>query len=84
MNDIDTIRDKDGKLPSYAWPGGYQILYLDRDNETLCPDCANDGDTCSFGGEPMAYFINWEGPSEYCYECNAHFESEYGDPEETE
>ena len=76
MNDIDMIRDEDGKLPSYAWPGGYQILYLDRDNETLCPDCANDEDEV-----PEAHFIHWEGASEFCAECNAEFESEYGEAE---
>ena len=42
---ISRLRDEHtGELPSYAWPGGYQILYLTEDNGILCPDCANEHD----------------------------------------
>lgn len=42
-----TLRDFVGApagapLPSYAWPGGYPIMYLLDDGGTLCGDCAND------------------------------------------
>lgn len=33
--------DEDGKVPTYAFPGGYPMYYLMADNEILCPDCAN-------------------------------------------
>jgi len=32
---------EDGKFPTFAFPGGYTIIYLAADNEVLCPDCAN-------------------------------------------
>lgn len=66
-------RDKSGKFPAYAWPGGYPILYLTNKDEVLCPDCAN--------AEPeslAASDVYWEGPSIYCKECNAVIESAYG------
>lgn len=77
-------RNSDGTLPSYAWPGGYPVLYLDGHNETLCATCAtkaaneleeDDRD------RPVAYFVHYEGPSEFCAACNAEVESAYGDPE---
>jgi len=36
------MRDEAGKLPAYAWPGGYAIAYLCADGEWLCATCAND------------------------------------------
>lgn len=35
------IKDNDGTYPSYAWPGGYPIYYVDNDNNVLCPTCAS-------------------------------------------
>lgn len=29
-----------GELEHYAWPGGYEIYYLDNENNTLCYECA--------------------------------------------
>ena len=83
---IEEIRGEDDKLPSYAWPGGYQILYLCRDGGTLCPACANENaDLHGDENDPQwyieAYFVNWEGPDTICDNCNARFESEYGETE---
>jgi hypothetical protein len=84
---LDDIRDSSGELPAYAWPGGYPILYLDKDNSILCPNCANDSD--KDGAElpdfkPSAYFIHWEGSSIFCDYCSDEVESAYGDPDEEE
>jgi hypothetical protein len=38
---VEPRREEDGKFPTYAWPGGYTIIYLMADGEVLCPDCAN-------------------------------------------
>lgn len=80
-------REDDGTLPHYAWPGGYQIVYLDHHNDTLCSKCANelenDPDTL-LDGLPLNHFIYWEGPDIYCDECQEPIESEYGDPWEEE
>ena len=77
-------RNTDGTLPAYAWPGGYPILYLDSHNETLCAACATkaaDKLEEDDKDRPVAYFVHYEGPSEFCAACNAEVESAYGDPE---
>ena len=72
------------KLPSYAWPGGYQINYLEGPtNDVLCWQCAREtlleGTDC-----PLTAFIHWEGVPDYCAICNCELEAEYGDPEAEE
>lgn len=82
-------RDSDGTFPSYAWPGGYPVIYICDDGGTLCPACAN-GQNGS-GASPdsndpswrlIASDIHWEGPDEYCDHCGEAIPSAYGDPEE--
>lgn len=73
-------KDSDGKLSSYAWPGGYPIFYLDKANEILCPGCAEenkDNELESF--RPVTYAINWEDTTLICFECNESIESAYGE-----
>lgn len=79
-------RDTDGKLPAYAWPGGYQIVYYASDNGTLCSKCANsykEGRDCE-ELKPVAADIYWEGPSMLCQNCDIEIESAYGDPDAPE
>lgn len=83
----------DGKLPSYAWPGGYPIIYISSDGEVFCPDCANrqngadtrltDGpdDPPNDGWRIDGWSIHWEGDSEICCHCNTEIESAYGIPD---
>lgn len=73
-------------LPSFAWPGGYQILYLMADGDILCADCANEN-SVSPEHEDASWrlegsFVHWEGPPMSCDHCNSELASEYGDPEE--
>lgn len=77
---LNDIRGEDGKLPTYAWPGGYPIIYLDSENFVLCSECAND--EAEHNNPIVAHFIHWEGQSERCEDCSAEMESAYGDPEE--
>lgn len=82
--------DGDTKLPHFAWPGGYPILYMTKDCGTLCPACAN-GENGSEATNPecqddpqwqiVAFDVYYEGPSLFCDHCNAEIESAYGDPE---
>jgi len=83
---------KDGKLPAYAWPGGYPILYLFSNGEVCCPSCASgeNGSEARIDSDDMlavddwtlvGYFVHYEGPGEYCAHCNAVTDSAYGDPE---
>lgn len=67
------------KLPAYAWPGGYPIIYLTADGDVLCAACAS-ADRASVRG----HSIHWEGAAEQCVECHAEIESAYGDPDADE
>lgn len=77
---LDDIRDEHGKLPAYAWPGGYPVTYVTRDGLEICPDCANretDPSQAPIGGG-----VYWEGPTVQCDDCGRDMESAYGDPNE--
>ena len=72
---INDIRQDDGTLPAYAWPGGYPILYVADDCQTICPKCVNTEDEIHFDGDGDgwridAWFIHYEGAPEYCAHCN--------------
>jgi len=90
---VNDLRQEDGTFESYAWPGGYQILYQAEDGGILCPECVNTEDlvyTEPANGKGwddpqwhlVGYFVNWEGPAEQCDHCGTVFDSEYGEPEE--
>lgn len=82
---INAMKDENGKLISYAWPGGYPVYYIDKDGSVLCPDCAqkslDDPDELP-NFKPIAGDVYYEGPVIYCEQCNAEIESAYGDPDE--
>lgn len=74
-----------GELDAYAWPGGYPIVYFDRENSTLCAKCATrDFKNVDVRDEykPIACDVYQEGPTIHCDDCNVEIESAYGDPEE--
>lgn len=71
--------NNDGKLPTYAWPGGYQIIYYSKDGTVFCPDCANQEDV---EPEITEWDIFYEGPPEVCEGCGFSIFSAYGDPDE--
>ena len=81
---LDRLRDDSGKLPAYAWPGGYQIIYLTHSSDVICPDCANGDYGSEFDDPIVVHDIYWEGPTIQCDNCQADIESAYGDPEEEE
>ena len=72
------IRDAHGKLPAYAWPGGYPIFYLTKKGNVLCPKCANKEGVRS-EDPPTAHDANWEDPDLYCEGCNKRIESAYAE-----
>jgi hypothetical protein len=71
--------DPNEPLPAYAWPGGYPIVYLDTENETLCAECASKP---GYTWPVTSWFVHYEGPDEYCSDCNVAIPSAYGDPDE--
>jgi len=68
-------RQSDGTYPAYAWPGGYPLYYLDREDNILCPTCASQETN------PVEGQVYYEGSTLQCDECFATIESAYGDPE---
>jgi hypothetical protein len=75
--------DSKGNLPAFAWPGGYPIYYLARENSVLCAGCAtkalkDEDEMTEF--KPVASDVHWEGASLFCEQCNKEIESAYGDP----
>lgn len=75
---ISTLQtENNGILPSFAWPGGYPIFYLDEGNNVLCPECTKDNDDFS---EPLVeYAVNWESTNLYCNHCSERIESAYAE-----
>ena len=69
---------EDGKLPAFAWPGGYPILYYDQDGDEYCADCAEDDPLVTDAS------VYYEGPPVRCVECRTLLKSAYGDPDESE
>ena len=75
--EIESIRNNDGSLPSYAWPGGYPVVYLAMDCWELCGGCAN-GRNGSRGAEKdldpetdrewvlSGFYIQYEAPGIFC------------------
>jgi hypothetical protein len=84
-------RDETGKLPAYAWPGGYPVFYICADNGVLCPNCANtepqvlEADRhaeCCRAFEQwriVAGDVNWEDNCLTCDHCNQRIESAYAE-----
>ncbi len=73
----EVVNANDGKLPAFAWPGGYPVFYLDGENNVLCPACANDND--AFTSPIVATDANWEDPRLFCDHCSKRIESAYAD-----
>lgn len=68
-----------GTLPTYAWPGGYPVLYFDHDAAAICADCANKRDWSD--ARIIGCEVFYEGADEVCENCNKVIESAYGDPD---
>jgi hypothetical protein len=80
LSDYAIERDDAGRLPAYAWPGGYPMYYVTRDGLTICPQCANATDRAT-DDPPVAGDVYWEGPSMTCDDQGETIESAYGDPD---
>lgn len=70
-----------GKLPAFAWPGGYPLFYFTNQSIVLCPPCANAED---YSDEITDYDVNWEDPHMSCDNCGQYIDPAYIDGEELE
>lgn len=75
--EITQLRDNNGSLPKYAWPGGYPMYYLDKMNNVLCPDCANEND--DYTDPLVAHDVNYEDTDLSCDHCSNPIEAAYAD-----
>lgn len=88
---ILVLGTKPEEVVRYAWPGGYPVFYLTRDNSVLCPGCVQeeiddeDGEVCDpeSSGYVVAHDANWENPHLYCDECGGRIESAYAEDDDT-
>ena len=82
---IKELTLESGELMSYAFPGGYPLVYYTHDNIWICPACAtirqNDPDEFE-SWKPAGADIHYEGQPIICEDCNIEIESAYGDPSE--
>lgn len=81
MANLDAMRDDAGLLPTYAWPGGYPIIYHTRRGLTICPECANKTEQDEIDDPVAQGDVFWEGPPIECDDCDRLIESAYGDPD---
>lgn len=68
---------EDGQLARWVWPGGYPLVYLDSQNNVLCPPCASDND--EYDAMIVAAEINWEDTALHCDHCSNQIEAAYGE-----
>lgn len=82
MNNLPV--DDNNKLLRFTWPGGYPVIYLDKKDNVLCPDCAQKAlDNIEETNKPVHGDIYYEGAPLTCEDCNTEIESAYGDPDES-
>ena len=63
--------------------GGYEITFLDEQDNVLCGDCADEA--FYLGSRDIAGgFMHWEGPALSCHECDDEIPSIFGDKDEEE
>lgn len=72
-------RDNHGHLESFAFPGGYDIAYLDGENSLLCARCARESDNDldeidKF--KPVSFVIITEPQDDSCSQCSWDFTEE--------
>lgn len=79
---MDFQFSEDGSLPSFAWPGGYPLYYIDEDNNVLSAEAANK--VLSEGGKIVAQEVHLEGSPLICDQSGAEIQSAYGIPEESD
>ena len=78
---------ENGKLQSYAFPGGYPLYYVTDDGGVLCPDCANENIGLTDDPNDPQWFIigatiNYEDGCLFCNHCHKRIESAYLDEDD--
>lgn len=86
---MQITRNEDGTLDAYAWPGGYQLFYVDHAGNIFCPNCAAvehtageclEADWCG-SNHLEACDANYEDEDMRCENCNGLIPASYADEE---
>ena len=77
-----TCELENGKLASYAFPGGYLMFYITEDCGVLCPDCANENRELTYDPDDKQWYIiaadiNHEDNGLFCDNCCKQIEAAY-------
>lgn len=84
----DKIKPIRREWTAYAWPGGYPLFHLTKDNGILCTKCANENLKLTLGDDPQWQIIhseiNYTDKDLYCDNCYEKIESAYGEEVEDE
>jgi len=69
---------------AYAFPGGYPLYYITKDDGILCPACCNKNISRCAGGDDDQFLIvgceiNYEDKCLTCDECSQPIEAAYGE-----
>jgi hypothetical protein len=84
LGEVDPYAIDADSFPSYAWPGGYPIVYVDPEDESeiLCADTVREmiesGDWPD--GRSVDSYTHYEGSPVECT-CGRVIESAYGNPD---
>jgi hypothetical protein len=69
--------------PSFTDLGGYPLVYICQDSETVCAKCINTVPEFHSENDPQwnveAVDVNWEDDSIYCASCNEAIPAAYTD-----
>lgn len=90
MIKIDSVEAFDRALARgpYAWPGGYPVFFITRDNAVLSFETAQDNQTAirqcirnqgRYGWTICGIDINWECLDLYCEHSGERIEAAYGE-----
>lgn len=91
--DLEPYLLDDGKVQSYAWPGGYPLYFVCEDDGVLCPNCVSENRSlinraairqCELSCDDtqwrvVATDVNYEDTSLYCDNCRKRIESAYAE-----
>jgi hypothetical protein len=72
-----------GGLPHFTDLGGYPLVYLCGDGDTVCPTCINIFKEFITLDDPqwnvIDVYVNWEDSEVYCCSCNEKIPAAYTD-----
>lgn len=72
----------------YAFPGGYPLVLIMRDGDTVCSQCARGNyrsisnatrNNLRDGWAAAGVRVHWEGAPEVCANCGKETEAAYGE-----